>query len=195
MKRLTLFLFTNFVVVSSFSVFLQKSGLSSYFGKAAGVNFFYLFLFCFLWGISGSLSSLLFSRIIAKKLYDIEVIDPNTEIAELKGLLQEVKRLSELAGLSVTPEVGIYDSEEINAFATGPTQNRSIVALSTGLLSCMSTDQIRAVLAHEIGHIANGDMVTISLLQGTINSFVFFLASSKVTALNEGFFCCPFNSK
>jgi len=129
-----------------------------------------------LWGFAGAFISLLLSRIMAKWMMGVRVIDPATRDPQLADLVRTVHRLSQKASLTVMPEVGIYDSPELNAFATGPTRSRSLVAVSSGLLRRMTKEQIEGVLAHEIAHVSNGDMVTMTLLQGVINAFVMFLA-------------------
>jgi heat shock protein HtpX len=132
--------------------------------------------FCLIWGMGGAFISLALSRVMAKWMMGVQVIDPNTRDADLQQLLQLVYGLAKGAHLSTMPQVGIYDSPELNAFATGPTKSRSLVAVSSGLLSRMTPEQLEGVLGHEITHIANGDMVTMTLLQGVINAFVMFLA-------------------
>jgi heat shock protein HtpX len=141
--------------------------------------------FCLIWGMGGAFISLALSRIMAKWMMGVQVIDPNTRDPELQQLLQLVYGLAKGAHLSKMPEVGIYDSPELNAFATGPTKSRSLVAVSSGLLSRMTPDQIEGVLGHEITHVANGDMVTMTLLQGVINAFVMFLARVLAFAIAQ----------
>jgi len=133
------------------------------------------------WGFGGALISLWISRAIAKGMFRLKVIDPREAQGGERQLLQLVEQLRRAAGLKYMPEVAVYDSSEVNAFATGPSQKRSLVAVSSGLLHYLPDEQVRAVLAHEISHIANGDMVTMTLLQGLVNSFVLFL--SRVLAL------------
>ena len=128
-----------------------------------------------IYGFAGAFISLGLSRIIAKWMMKIQLVTPQSEGA-FGQLASDVYELAAKAGLKTMPEVGFYVSEELNAFATGPSQKRSLVAVSTGLLTNMPHDQVRAVLAHEITHITNGDMVTMTLLQGVINSFAIFLA-------------------
>ena len=106
----------------------------------------------------------------------VQIIDPNTKDFGPRELVEKVHQFSRRAGLSTMPEVGIYDSPDINAFATGPTRNRALVAVSTGLLEKMNDNEIDGVIAHEVAHIANGDMVTMTLTQGIVNAFVMFLA-------------------
>jgi heat shock protein HtpX len=143
---------------------------------AYGVNYPVLILFCLVWGMGGAFISLGLSRIIAKWMMGVKVIDPNTSDPSMASLVQTVHNLAKAAGLPKMPEVGYYNSPEINAFATGPAKSRALVAVSAGLLENMDREQLEGVLGHEISHIANGDMVTMTLLQGVKNAFVMFLA-------------------
>ena len=137
---------------------------------------FGLMVFCLVWGMGGAFISLALSRSMAKWMMGVKVIDPGVSDPALSGLVQTVHRLARSANLPGMPEVGFYPSAEINAFATGPTKSRALVAVSAGLLGTMDRRQLEGVLGHEIAHIANGDMVTMTLLQGIINAFVMFLA-------------------
>jgi heat shock protein HtpX len=174
-KRTFLFILVNFVTVLTISAFLTIFHLNYYLTKN-GINYNYLMIFCLLWGFSGSFISLALSRILARKTMGIHIIPPNTADVKLQGLLRYIHDLARRSGIKTMPQVGIYDSDEINAFATGPTKNRALIAVSVGLLKRMSTEQIQGVLAHELSHIANGDMVTLALVQGVVNSFVMFFA-------------------
>jgi len=174
-KRVFLFLVVNFFVFATVSVLLSVFNVQPYLTKY-GLNYQQLAVFCLLWGFAGAFISLLLSRIMAKWMMGVRVIDPATRDPQLADLVRTVHRLSQKASLTVMPEVGIYDSPELNAFATGPTRSRSLVAVSSGLLRRMTKEQIEGVLAHEIAHVSNGDMVTMTLLQGVINAFVMFLA-------------------
>jgi heat shock protein HtpX len=173
MKRLALFLLTNILVVITISVLLQLIGVRGYI-TSQGIDYSSLLVFCLVWGMVGSMFSLLISRISAKLMMGIQVIDRNS--AEFGWVYSMVEDLARKAGLPKTPEVGIYSSPEVNAFATGPSQRRSLVAFSTGLLNSMNRNEVQGVAAHELAHIANGDMVTMTLLQGVINAFVMFFA-------------------
>jgi heat shock protein HtpX len=135
-----------------------------------------LALFCLVWGFGGAFISLALSRLMAKWMMGVKVIPPNTTDPTLQKLVETVHTLARQAGLPKLPEVGIYDSDEVNAFATGPTKSRALVAVSTGLLQRMGSQEVTGVLGHEVTHIANGDMVTMTLIQGIINAFVMFLA-------------------
>ncbi|MBU6382836.1 MAG: protease HtpX [Verrucomicrobia bacterium] len=175
-KRIFLFLALNFLVVMMISVVLNLLNVRPYI-QAYGLDYSSLLLFCFIWGMGGAFISLALSRKMAKWMMGVKAIDPNTtRDPEEKHLLDTVYRLSRKAGLTVMPEVGLYHSNEVNAFATGPTKARSLVAVSSGLLNRMGQTEIEGVIGHEISHIANGDMVTMTLLQGVVNAFVLFLA-------------------
>lgn len=174
-KRIFLFLALNFVVMMTINIILNvlgiRGGISTY-----GIDYSQLMAFCLIWGMGGAFISLALSRVMAKWMMGVQVIDPNTRDSDLQQLVQMVHNLARSAHLPAMPEVGIYESPELNAFATGPTKSRALVAVSTGLLNRMSTDEIQGVLGHEVTHIANGDMVTMTLLQGVVNAFVMFLA-------------------
>ncbi len=135
-----------------------------------------LAVLCLIWGMTGSFISLALSRIMAKWMMGVQVIPENTTDPHLRDLMHRVHQLARSAGISTMPEVGIYDSPEVNAFATGPTRNRALVAVSTGLLNNMDRTAVDGVLGHEVSHIANGDMVTMTLIQGIINAIVMFVA-------------------
>jgi len=185
-KRIALFLTVNFLVV------LTVSGILSFFNiqpflNSYGLNYGQLAIFCLIWGFVGALISLMLSKIIAKWMMGVVVIDPNTRDPAHATLLRTVHNLAQKAGLTEMPEVGIYDSPEVNAFATGPTRSRSLVAVSSGLLSRLQYGEVEGVLGHEIAHIANGDMVTMTLLQGVINAFVMFFARVVAFAIARGF--------
>lgn len=173
-KRILLFLALNFLVILMISVVLQVLNVRPYL-EARGINYQSLFIFCFVWGMGGALISLCLSRVMARWAMGVQLIDPKTIDPEAKQLLQTVHQLADAAGIPY-PQVGVFRSNEPNAFATGPTQSRSLVAVSTGLLHRMNPSEIKAVLGHEISHISNGDMVTMTLLQGVVNAFVMFLA-------------------
>lgn len=181
-KRIGLFLAVNILVIITISTILNVLGVKPYI-TAQGIDYQSLMIFCLIWGMGGAFISLALSRVMAKWMMGVQVISPETRSVEQRDLLQMVHELARAAHLPVMPEVGIYDSPEINAFATGPTKSRSLVAVSTGLLRRMSRDEIKGVLGHEVAHIANGDMVTMTLIQGVINAFVMFLARAIAFAL------------
>ncbi len=173
-KRVFFFLALNFLVVLMISLVLSIFNIRPFLSQY-GINYTELMIFCLIWGMGGAFISLALSRVMAKWALGVKPIDPQTSDPELRSLLDTVHSLSMEAGIPM-PEVGIYRSNEVNAFATGPTQSRSLVAVSTGLLQRMQASEVRGVLGHEISHIANGDMVTMTLLQGVVNAFVMFLA-------------------
>ncbi len=174
-RRVLLFIALNAMVLLTISIVLNLLNVKPYLTQT-GLDLESLLIFCLIWGVCGALISLMLSRLMAKWMMGVQVIDPDTRDSEQKKLLQLVYSLAQRAGLSTMPEVGIYESQEVNAFATGPTKARSLVAVSSGLLSRMNTAEVEGVLAHEISHITNGDMVTMTLLQGVINAFVMFFA-------------------
>lgn len=151
---------------------------------AHGIDYSALLIFCFIWGMGGALISLALSRTMAKWMAGVQIISPNTTHTDEAKLLDMVYSLAREAHLPAMPQVGIFNSPEPNAFATGPTQSRSLVAVSTGLLNRMNPSELRGVIGHEIAHIANGDMVTMTLLQGVVNSFVMFLSRILAYALS-----------
>jgi len=136
----------------------------------------YLAVFSLIMGFGGAFISLALSRVMAKWMMGVHVIDPQTSDSEQRELVRMVHGYAQRAGLPAMPEVGIYESPDVNAFATGPSKSRSLVAVSTGLLHRMNRTETEGVIAHEVAHIANGDMVTMTLVQGVINAFVIFLS-------------------
>lgn len=182
-KRVSLFVLTNLLIIVTISIVLNLLGVKPYL-SANGINFSALALFCLVWGMGGAFISLAISRIIAKWGMGVKVInDPQTQ--EEKWLVSKVYEISAKAGLNKMPEVGIYHSPDPNAFATGPSKSRSLVAVSTGLLDRMDKNAIEGVLAHEVAHIANGDMVTMTLVQGVMNAFVMFFARIISFAISQ----------
>ena len=173
-KRISLFLAINLAIVLTISLLLSIFNIQPYLTKN-GLNLGSLMAFCLIWGMVGSFISLLLSKVMAKWLMGVEIINTNTNDTKLQGLLYQVHYLARKASLP-TPEVGVYNSADINAFATGPSKKRALVAVSSGLLQHMNQDELEGVIAHELSHISNGDMVTITLLQGVVNAFVMFLA-------------------
>lgn len=174
-KRVGLFLLTNLLVMATISIVMSVLGVGHYL-TAKGINYQSLMVFAALWGMGGAFISLAMSRFMAKRFMGVQVIDPKTASAQQKTLVDTIHRLARKANLPKMPEVGIYDSPEPNAFATGPSKRSSLVAVSTGLLNAMSADEVEGVLGHEISHVANGDMVTMTLIQGVINAFAIFLS-------------------
>jgi heat shock protein HtpX len=178
-KRVLLFIATNILVIATISIITSALGLHHYL-TAHGIDYQQLAIFCLIWGMTGSFISLLLSKFMAKMAMGVVIINPQNATREERFLIDIIYSLARKSGLNTMPEVGIYHSPELNAFATGPTKNNSLVAVSSGLLNSMNRDEIEAVLGHEISHIANGDMVTMTLVQGVINSFSMFL--SRVVA-------------
>ena len=172
MKRVVLFLMTNLAVMLVLSVVTSLLGVNKFL-TANGLNVGMLFVFAAVIGFGGAFISLLMSKTMAKWSTGAQVITQPSSSTEV-WLVDTVERLSRKAGLPM-PEVAIYDGEP-NAFATGATKNSSLVAVSTGLLHSMTREEAEAVLAHEVAHIANGDMVTLTLIQGVVNTFVVFLS-------------------
>ncbi len=184
LKRIFLFMAVNLLVVLTISLLLNVLGVKPYL-TANGIDYASLMEFCLVWGMGGAFISLGLSRIMAKWMMGVRVIDPNTRDPELQELVQLVHQLARGAQLPAMPEVGIYDSPEVNAFATGPTKSRALVAVSTGLLTRMSKQDLEGVLGHEISHVSNGDMVTMTLIQGVVNAFVMFLSRAIAFALMQ----------
>lgn len=172
MKRTFLFIITNLAVILVMSFTLSLLGVNRYL-TARGINFNALLVFSLVLGFTGSIISLLMSKRMAKWSTGAIVIEQPRNSAE-RWLLDTVRKLSSAAGIKM-PEVAVYDGEP-NAFATGAFKNSALVAVSTGLLRSMNHEEVEAVLGHEISHVANGDMVTLTLIQGVVNTFVIFLA-------------------
>jgi len=161
--------------VTNLAIMLTLSLMLSLLGITGGGGLDGLLVFCLFWGMGGAFLSLQMSRFMAKRAMGVELVDGRTGHADLDWLHATVRQLADRSGLPM-PEVGYYESPEVNAFATGPSRSRSLVAVSTGLLRTMSRDEVEGVLAHEVAHIQNGDMVTMTLIQGVVNAFVMFFA-------------------
>ena len=185
-KRIFLVIITNILIVVSISIILKVLGLQTYL-TANGLDYQSLAAFCLLWGFGGAFVSLALSREMAKWLLKVNVVAPTSATREDRWLVDTVTRLSSQAGLPKVPEVGIYDSDEPNAFATGPTKSKALIAVSKGLLNKMSRAEAEGVLAHEVAHVANGDMVTMTLVQGLVNAFVMFFARMIAWSLSQFF--------
>ncbi len=173
MKRIVLFLATNMAIVLVLSVTMRILGVEPYL-TAQGLNLTSLLIFAAVMGFGGSLISLAISKWMAKKSMGVRVIETPSSSKEF-WLVETVKKYAADAGIGM-PEVGIFDSPEVNAFATGMNKNNALVAVSSGLLNAMTKEEAEAVIGHEIAHIANGDMVTLALIQGVVNTFVMFLS-------------------
>ncbi|VTU07485.1 heat shock protein HtpX [Actinobacillus indolicus] len=176
MMRIALFLATNFAVMIVLGIILSVTGIA---GNSTGG----ILIMSVLFGFAGSLISLFLSKTMALKSVGAEIITEPRNNAE-RWLVETVKRQSQQAGIPM-PDVAIYHSADVNAFATGATKSNSLVAVSTGLLNTMTQDEAEAVVAHEVAHIANGDMVTMTLLQGVLNTFVIFLSRMIATAVSS----------
>lgn len=175
MMRMLLFLGTNLAVILVASITLSLLGVPGILAaNGVDLNLGALLIFCAVFGFSGSLISLFLSKTMAKMSTRTQIIHQPGNATE-KWLLDTVAELSQRAGIGM-PEVGIFPSDTSNAFATGWNKNSALVAVSSGLLNRFSPEEVRAVLGHEIGHVANGDMVTLSLIQGVVNTFVIFIA-------------------
>lgn len=173
MKRILLFLATNMAIVLVLSVTMRVLGVEPYL-NAQGLNLGSLLIFAAVMGFGGSFISLAISKWMAKKSMGVQVIESPSSATE-QWLVETVRRYAAEAGIGM-PEVGIFDSPEVNAFATGMSKNNALVAVSSGLLHQMTRSEAEAVIGHEVAHIANGDMVTLALIQGVVNTFVMFLS-------------------
>ena len=174
-KRIFLFVATNILIITTISVVMSVLGVQPYL-SAKGINYQSLMIFCAIWGFGGAFISLALSKVMAKWMMGVKIIAPDTNDRVHRNLVLKVHDFARKAGIEKMPEVGYYEADDLNAFATGPTKNRSLVAVSTGLLQNMSEAELDGVLAHEVAHIANVDMVTMTLIQGVVNAFVMFLA-------------------
>ena len=175
MLRIALFLLTNLAIVLVASITLSLLGFEGYLASnGVDLNLSSLLVFCFVFGMAGSVVSLLLSKTMAKMGTGTQIIESPRNTDE-QWLVATVAELAKDAGIGI-PEVGIFQSQTSNAFATGWDRNNALVAVSTGLLSRFSRDEARAVMAHEIGHVANGDMITLALIQGVVNTFVMFFS-------------------
>jgi len=173
MKRIVLFLATNLAIVLVLSFTMRILGVEPYLTENA-LNLGSLLVFAAVMGFGGSFISLAISKWMAKKSMGVRVIETPSNSTEF-WLMETIRKYAADAGIKM-PEVGIYDAPDVNAFATGMTRNSSLVAVSSGLLRQMTREEAEAVLGHEIAHVANGDMVTLALIQGVVNTFVMFLS-------------------
>ena len=176
-KRVMLFVITNLAIVFILSIVLSLLGVGQILDQqGVGLDLRSLVIFAAVFGFGGSLISLAISKWTAKRLTGARVIESPSTDAEM-WLVQTVRRQADSAGIGM-PEVAIYDAPDVNAFATGMRRNSALVAVSTGLLRAMNRDEAEAVLAHEVSHVANGDMITLALIQGVVNTFV--IVASRV---------------
>jgi heat shock protein HtpX len=183
-KRILLFLTVNILVLLTVSI--TASLAMSFFGVSPGTQMGLLAFYSMI-GMGGAFISLALSRITAKMMLGVRVLDPETHDLVERQLVDIVYDLATKAGLKQMPEVGIYESPEVNAFATGPTKSRALVAVSTGLLQQMNRAQVEGVLGHEMSHVVSGDMVTMTLVQGVINTLVLILARLIAIAVSNNF--------
>lgn len=193
-RRWGLFFLTNILIMVTFGI------ISSIAVRALNLNFLSphlgsLMIYCLIFGMLGSFFSLAISKFMAKTMYGVKIIDPKSPSPEVlrlanaetaRNLVAKVHMMSKKAGLKAMPEVGIYESPDVNAFATGPSKKNSLVAVSTGLLSQMREEEVDGVLGHEVAHIANGDMVTMTLIQGIVNSFALFFSRILASVIANG---------
>lgn len=182
-KRIFLMMLVNIGIMITISIVLNLLGVRPYL-RAYGLDYQSLMIFCLVWGMGASFISLLISKQIAKWTMGVQIIEPS-QMGTYGDIVRKVHTLAKGAGLRKMPEVGVYPGQEVNAFATGPSRNNSMVAVSEGLLRSMNNDEVEGVLAHEVAHIANGDMVTMTLIQGVVNAFVMFLARIAAFALGN----------
>ena len=173
LKRVFLFVLTNIAIMAMVSIVFAVLGQLGVLDLAGSQGT--LLIYCAIWGFGAALVSLLLSRKMAKWSLGVRLVGPESPSPEAQWLYATVARLAQAANLPM-PEVGVYDSPEVNAFATGPSKKRSLVAVSSGLFRSMDRQEIEGVLAHELTHVANGDMVTMTLIQGVVNAFVLYLA-------------------
>jgi heat shock protein HtpX len=174
MKRIFLFVLTNLAVMLVINITLRLLGVDRILNESGGINFNNLLVMSAVIGFAGSIISLFMSKWSAKRMVGAQVIENPADPTE-RWLVDTVKRQAMAAGIGM-PEVAIYDAPDVNAFATGWNRNNALVAVSTGLLHSMSKEEAEAVLAHEVSHVANGDMVTLTLIQGVVNTFVIFFS-------------------
>ncbi|BBJ22377.1 protease HtpX [Candidatus Nitrotoga sp. AM1P] len=174
MKRIFLFILTNLAVLFVISITLRLLGIDKILNDSGGINFNALLVMSAVMGFAGSIISLFLSKWSAKRMVGAQVISNPIDPTE-RWLVETVRKQAQAAGIGM-PEVAIYEAPDVNAFATGWNRNNALVAVSTGLLHNMSRDEAEAVLAHEISHVANGDMITLALIQGVVNTFVIFFS-------------------
>lgn len=180
-KRFFLFIATNIAIMAMVTIVIQVLGIGPQM-DANGLNYGNLMAICLVWGMVGSLISLMMSKQMAYWFMGVKRVENNPQYQDLVGTVHQIAKR---AGMRKMPDVGVYASPEVNAFATGPSKNSSLVAVSEGLLRSMSKDEVEGVLAHEVSHIVNGDMVTMTLIQGVVNAFVMFGARVATFAIDN----------
>jgi len=182
LKRIGLFLMTNILIMATVGV--VWSVLGTYFNITGYTA--YIIVFSGVAGFGGAFLSLMISKWMAKTMYGVKIIPTNSPDPQLRNLVERVHSMAKAARLAKMPEVGIYESPDMNAFATGPSKSNSLVAVSTGLLRQMNEREVDGVLAHEVAHIANGDMVTMTLIQGIVNTFALFFSRILANLISSG---------
>ena len=182
LKRIGLFLMTNILIMATVGV--VWSVLGTYFNITGYTS--YIIVFSGVAGFGGAFLSLMISKWMAKTMYGVKIIPVNSPDPQLRNLVERVHSMAKAARLSKMPEVGVYESPDMNAFATGPSKSNSLVAVSTGLLRQMNEREVDGVLAHEVAHIANGDMVTMTLIQGIVNTFALFFSRILANVISNG---------
>lgn len=187
-KRVMLFTVINLLIMVTLGIVLSMLGIGSYtrggrYGDELDLSA--LLAFSCVYGMVTAFMSLALSRVMAKWMMGVQIIPADVRETELQWLVRTIHQQAKRVGINSMPEVGVYDSPEINAFATGPTKNRSLVAVSSGILRGMNKDELEGVLAHEVSHIANGDMVTMTLIQGILNAFVIFFAKAVAFVISQ----------
>ena len=180
-KRIAFFGLVNLGIILMLSLILNLLGVQPYLTDK-GINYQSLMIFCLIWGTGGAFISLWISKWMAKRAYGVQIIDQRSDLAWLQQMVANVSRS---ANLPKVPEVGIYESPDINAFATGPSKKNALVAVSTGLLHKLSREEVEGVIGHEVAHIANGDMITMTLIQGIMNAFVMFFARIVANIIDQ----------
>jgi heat shock protein HtpX len=185
MKRIFLFIAVNLLVMLVISFIVSLLGLKPWLGSR-GIDYQSLLIMCALFGFGGAFISLQISRWTAKRALEIKLIDVQNPNGDVESqIVSKVRDLCRRSGLEALPEIGIYQSPEINAFATGPSRKRALLAISSSLLEHMDSGAVDGVIGHEITHIVNGDMVTMTLLQGLVNTFVMFVAQIAAFAIEN----------
>ena len=182
MRRIFLMMAVNVLIMLAIVIIWSVLGLGGHFDSSGAINYSSLMVYCLIWGMVGSFISLAISKWLIKRMMRIEIVDG---LPRYSALVARVHNFATSAGLPKMPEVGVYESDEMNAFAVGRSKSNSMVAVSTGLLNRMDRDELDGVLAHEVAHIANGDMVTMALVQGVVNAFVLFLTEIASHAINQ----------
>lgn len=181
-RRIFLMMAVNVLVVIAISIILSMLGLNNYFDSSGAISYSSLLVYCLIWGMVGSFISLALSKWLIKRLMRVEIVD---RLPQYSTLVARVHNFARRAGLPKMPEVGVYENDEMNAFAVGRSKSNSMVAVSTALLNRMDRDELDGVLAHEVAHIANGDMVTMALVQGVVNAFALFLTEIATHAIDQ----------